>query len=154
MLIRKMGPEDIPEVSAMVVESFSHSVAGDLSDEGVATFMELSSPEAFRRRMQEDNCMLVHEEAGEIMGMVELKEGRHVAMLFVAPGKQRHGVGRGLVREVLKHRRTHCVTVSASISSVPAYESFGFRATGPEKESEGLRYVPMSIECGEKVSLI
>lgn len=40
-----------------------------------------------------------------ITGLVELKEGRHVAMLFVAPYCQRKGIGMCLMRAALEHGR-------------------------------------------------
>ena len=146
MTIKEIEQGDIQDVSSIVVAAFLDAVADGLSQEGVATFMEISKPEAFAQRMHEDNLMLVYQADGEIMGMIELKEGRHVAMLFVSPNHQRQGIGRELVRAALKHSRVHSVTVSASLSSVPAYQSYGFDVVGAEEEKQGLRYIPMKIE--------
>ncbi|MFO7594207.1 MAG: GNAT family N-acetyltransferase [Pseudomonadota bacterium] len=146
MTVRAMQLGDVQEVSRIVMAAFSDSVASGLSQEGVSTFMGLSAPEAFAKRMSEDNCMLVYEEQDGIVGMIELKEGRHVAMLFVAPGSQGRGIGRELVREALSRRRVQSVTVSASLTSVIAYEKYGFEVVGAEEETQGLRYIPMKIE--------
>ncbi|MCG8462149.1 MAG: GNAT family N-acetyltransferase, partial [Holophagales bacterium] len=32
--------------------------------------------------------------------------------------------------------------------AVPVYESFGFRATGPRQEKDGIAFVPMRLEAG------
>lgn len=146
MTIRQMALEDTEAVCRTVVASFLEAVAVDLSEEGVATFLELAAPEAFAQRMTEDNSMYVYEEGGKIIGMVEVREGRHLAMLFVAPDQQSRGVGHELVQEALRHRRVESVTVSASLRSVSAYESYGFEVVGPEGEDQGLRYIPMKIE--------
>jgi len=144
-----MEKNDAEEVSKIVISSFLHSVADHLSDEGIATFMDISSPESFRNRLNEDNLMFVSESADGIKGIVELKKGRHVAMMFVAPEMQRMGIGRELIEEALKHSRTNPVTVSASLTSVIAYEKYGFEIVGPEKEKQGIRYRPMKFELKE-----
>jgi len=144
-----MKTDDTQEVSKVVVTSFMDSVADHLPGEGVDTFLELSSPESFQKRMSEDNLMFVSESKDGIKGVIELKEGRHVAMLFVAPEMQGMGIGRKLVKEALKHCRTDSVTVSASLTSVSAYEKYGFEVTGPEEEKQGLRYKPMKIKLNK-----
>ncbi len=144
-----MNQSDATEVSKIVVSAFQDSVASGLSEEGINAFSGLSSPEAFSKRLVEDNTMFVYEEQGQILGMVELKEGRHVAMLFVSPAHQKRGIGQKLIAAALACRRVQSVTVSASIPSVPAYQSYGFNVVGAEEEKQGLRYVPMQIELNQ-----
>jgi len=145
MAIKEMKLGDVQEVSKIVVAAFLDSVACELTQEGISTFKGLSSPEAFAKRMNEDNHMFVYEEQGEIMGMIELKEGRHVAMLFVSPAHQKRGIGKILIEAAITCRCVQTITVSASIPSVPAYQSYGFNVIGAEEEKQGLRYVPMQI---------
>ncbi|WP_415888044.1 GNAT family N-acetyltransferase [Neptuniibacter sp. QD37_6] len=146
MIIREMKKGDIEGVSQVCLDAFSDSVAGSLSDEGIATFTAISSADAFAERMKADNRMLVAEgKNGEILGVVELKEGHHIAMLFVTPSQQKGGIGRGLLTAVLKYARSETVTVSASLPSVPAYQKYGFKLAGDVGELSGLVYQPMEI---------
>jgi hypothetical protein len=46
-------------------------------------------------------------------------------------------------------RRTHTVTVGASIPSVPAYQSFVSNFVGAEEEKQGRRYVRMQISINQ-----
>lgn len=94
-----MKIDDVEAVSRVAVSAFMDSVADGLSKEGIATFLSLSAPESFAARMNEDIHMLVCEINDELIGMVELKEGRHVAMLFVVPAAQKRGIGRALVKK-------------------------------------------------------
>lgn len=144
-MIRKLTTSDIPKVSEVALASFMDSVAPQLTDEGIATFTKIASPEAFTKRMALDHLMFVAEDAEGICGVVELKEGRHIALLFVASEKQGRGIGRALIETALQHHRVSPVTVSASLTSVRAYEKYGFEITGPEAEEHGLRYRPMSM---------
>ncbi|MCP1340549.1 GNAT family N-acetyltransferase [Idiomarina sp. M1R2S28] len=151
MIIRKMEEKDLEAVSAICLASFLQSVADSLSDEGVSTFSTIAASHSFGERMKGDNLMLVAESDGKTVGVIELKQGRHVAMLFVSPDYQKKGVGKKLLAAALEHARTDIVTVSASLSSVPAYEKYGFECKGATGESEGLIYQPMEIELNSSM---
>ena len=45
-----------------------------------------------------------------------------------------------------RHARVDVLRVSASLSSVPAYERYGFACAGEAAESSGLRYQPMDMQ--------
>lgn len=144
--IRALTERDIDAVGALCLASFMQAVATSLPPQGIATFRQLVSPAAFLGRMQGDNVLLMSATAeGTPRGMIELKNGRHVAMFFVAPGQQRQGLGRQLLRAALHHARAEVVTVSASLPSVPAYLRFGFDYAGEVAESAGLIYQPMAL---------
>ncbi|WP_415888172.1 GNAT family N-acetyltransferase [Neptuniibacter sp. SY11_33] len=150
MIIREMNENDIEGVSHVCLDAFFDSVAGLLSDEGIATFAAIASPDAFANRMKVDNRILVAEgDNGEIVGVVELKEGRHIAMLFVTPSQQKCGIGRRLLETVLIYARSETVTVSASLPSVPAYQKYGFKVQGEVRELSGLVYQSMEIKVNQ-----
>lgn len=149
MIIRNMEEKDLGAVSAICMDAFLQSVAGTLSDEGNSTFSNIATCDAFRDRMKGDNSILVAENDGQIEGVIELKEGRHVAMLFIRPERQKKGIGSQLLASALKHAKVDTVTVSASLSSVPAYEKYGFACKGEVGESAGLLYQPMEIKLSQ-----
>lgn len=151
MNIREIEEKDIEAVSAICLASFSESVADTLSEEGISSFAKIAASDAFLNRMKEDNLMLVAERDGEIEGVIELKEGRHIAMLFVEPKKQMKGIGRELISSALSYARVSTVTVSASLSSVLAYRKYGFECKGDIAESAGLVYQPMEIKLNKSI---
>lgn len=146
VLIRPMQASDADTVSTICMTSFTQSVADTLPVEGVETFANIAANSAFLARMQGDNRMLVAELDGSIAGVIELKEGRHVAMLFVCPKCQQQGIGRALLHAALDEARVATITVSASLSSVAAYTKYGFVSSGAIAESAGLIYQPMVLE--------
>ncbi len=146
MNIREIKEKDIEAVSAVCLASFSTSVAGSLPEEGILTFSKIASSVAFLNRMKEDNLMLVAECDGKVVGVIELKEGSHIAMLFVEPGKQMKGIGRKLLSSALSYAKVGTVTVSASLSSVPMYRKYGFECKADIAQSAGLIYQPMEVE--------
>ncbi len=124
--------------------------AGTLSDEGISTFSNIAARDAFLDRMNSDNFMLIAENEGKVEGVIELKEGRHVAMLFIRPERQKSGIGRKLLLSALNHAKVETVTVSASLSSVPAYEKYGFECNGEVGESASLVYQPMELKLNRQ----
>ncbi len=151
--IRLMEKHDVNTASAICMASFTASVAGTLAEEGVSTFSKIAAADALLDRMQADSLLLVAECDGHIRGVVELREDRHIAMLFVEPAYQRQGIGRKLLAAALDRARAETVTVRASLSSVPAYEKYGFTCTGDVSESVGLVYQSMEIDL-DKARLV
>ncbi|MCH1918069.1 GNAT family N-acetyltransferase [Shewanella sp. A3A] len=145
MLIRPLTDADLAAVSALCISAFEHSVAATVTPEGIATFNAIATSEALAERRLQDNVILVAEQQGELLGMIELKAGHHLSMLFVAPTQQHHGVGRQLLQAVLAHARAQTITVKSSLPAVGAYERYGFKATGAIAESAGLTYQPMLL---------
>lgn len=143
MQIRTLNHDDLPSASALCLDAFGVAVAPSLSAQGVETFARVAAVPAFAERMQGDNLMLACVADGVITGLIELKQGRHVAMLFVAPGWQRLGIGRRLMNAALAQARGEVVTVKASLPSVGAYLRYGFVLAGPVGELAGLVYQPM-----------
>ncbi|MBT0964115.1 GNAT family N-acetyltransferase [Denitromonas iodatirespirans] len=149
VIVRKMAENDLEAVSAICMSSFLGSVADTSSCEGVSTFSKIAASNAFLDRMKGDNLMLVAEDNGKIEGIIEFKEGRHVAMLFINPGRQKEGIGRKLLSAAMNYAKVETVTVRASLSSVPAYEKYGFECKGEASESAGLAYQPMEIKLNQ-----
>lgn len=143
MSIREMTRDDLPQVSRVCMEAFMASVASTLPAQGIETFRGIASVESFGRRMQDDTTLLVFADGPSVKGVVELKAGRHVAMLFVDPPHQGQGIGRRLVEAAISHARSERITVNASLPSVPAYTKYGFRCCSAVGESGGLVYQPM-----------
>lgn len=149
MHIRKIEQQDLARVSSICMKAFMCSVAPSLSSEGIDTFRGIAAADSFFNRLKDGNSILVLEDSGEIQGVIELKEGRHVAMLFVDPKSQNKGIGSKLFSAVIAYARTDIVTVSASLNSVPAYLKYGFVCIGEPAEKSGLKYQPMEFKLNK-----
>lgn len=145
MAVRALLAADLEQASRVCMAAFMGAVAESLPPLGIETFARIASVEGFRARMVQDNVMLAYAQEDRLIGFAELKEGRHVAMLFVDPAAQQQGVGKALMAAMIEQARVEVLTVSASLSSVPAYERYGFTCTGEAAESSGLRYQPMEM---------
>ncbi|WP_353460773.1 GNAT family N-acetyltransferase [Halomonas elongata] len=68
---------------------------------------------------------------------------------MISPERQKEGVGRKLLSSAINYAKVETVTVSASLSSVSAYEKYGFECKGEASESAGLTYQPMEIKLNK-----
>lgn len=145
LTVRPLSPTDLHAANTVCISAFMASVAPTLAEEGINTFLAIAATEAFAARMAQDNLILIAERGEQAAGLIELKQGRHLAMLFVAPDQQRQGVGRQLLAAVLPHVRGELLTVSAALPSVSAYLDYGFECCGDIGQSAGLTYQPMQL---------
>lgn len=145
MKIREMIKSDVTAVSKVCIEAFDFSVAQTVSEQGIETFKEIASCDEFLKRMAQDNVILVAEKGSKVVGVIELKEGRHLAMLFVSPQSQKEGIGIGLFKAALAFTKTDILTVSASLPSIPAYLKYGFELEGEKQTHAGLVFQPMQM---------
>jgi|SRR5471030_1179501 len=84
--------------------------------------------------------------AGELAGVVGVRDGTHLFHLFVA----RRFHGGGLARQLWQAAQAGAApgstwTVNASPHAAAMYEHFGFRATGPRVEQGGVAWIPMYL---------
>ncbi|MCU1088659.1 GNAT family N-acetyltransferase [Stenotrophomonas maltophilia] len=140
--IRPAHVDDLPAISAVCLAAFTAAVAPSLSAAGIATFGSVAAAEAFGARLHGDNQILVAEQDGRVVGVVELK-GRHLAMLFVDPGCHGQGIGHAIFEAVLPQVREPVLTVRASLNAVPTYLRYGFVLDGDVSELNGLVYQQM-----------
>lgn len=153
MRVRPMTEQDADEVSALCIDVFLKSVAPYLAETGVENFCKVAAPENLISRLTGGNVILLMEDSRRITGVVELREGRHVAIFFVASDCQRRGVGRRLMSALSEYMRADVITVNASLNSVAAYEHYGFACSGEVAESDGLIYQPMQAKRERLMSL-
>ncbi len=149
MQYRPMTPDEAPAVAAMVIAAFDEFIAPDYSAEGIAEFHEFAAPDALVDRMAQDHFVRVAVADGTPVGMVEIRQNNHVALLFVDRAYQHHGIAKHLLKLALADARAANpdlarVTVNSSRFGVPAYERLGFRQTGPERTVNGIVFIPMA----------
>jgi GNAT superfamily N-acetyltransferase len=141
--------EDV-EVTNLVARSFNEFVASDFSEEGIEEFFKYANARALQKRSEGNHFVLVAESGGVIAGMIEIREMRHVSMLFVDKAFHRKGIGMELFNAALKriksdNARPDKVTVFSSRFAVPFYESVGFVQTEEEKVIHGVIHIPMAL---------
>jgi GNAT superfamily N-acetyltransferase len=145
---RRMRADEVGRVAALVRRVHAAFVAPDESPEGRATFARYAAAEAMAARAGDHQIWLA--EAGDaLVGVLEVRGGAHVALLFVDGARQRRGIGRGLLGAAFGAAAAWpALTVNSTPDAVGAYERLGFVATAPPQEQHGLRFVPMRRAAG------
>ena len=145
MHIRTAHSDDITQLHQLYMQTFMHNIAPLLSDEGITTFQQIATESSIQTRLtgSDFQVWVAENRDAETIGAAELKKGQHLAMLFVAPSQQRQGIGHALVQHLLSQSTAPSITVSASLSSVEAYQRYGFEICGEVDEHAGLVFQPM-----------
>ncbi|MFI5323811.1 MAG: GNAT family N-acetyltransferase [Thermodesulfobacteriota bacterium] len=142
------------EVCNLVARSFNEFVAPDFGEDGIEEFFNYSNPRALRKRSEDDHFVLVAEAEGVIAGMIEIKEMRHVSMLFVDKAFHRRGIAKNLLNAALDRMKSNGrppekVAVHSSRFAVPFYEKLGFVRTEEEKIIHGIIHISMALNLSE-----
>ena len=146
---RPMRVDEAPAVSEMVIAAFDEFIAPDYGPDGIAEFHQFAGADALVARMTENHFVRVAVAGSAPVGMIEIRENNHVALLFVDKAHQHHGVATSLLELALADARAANpdlarVTVNSSRFGVPAYEKLGFRQTGAERTVNGIVFIPMA----------
>lgn len=146
-IYRDMQRGEEQGIIALVRRVFEACVAPAFAPQGVAEFYRFL--EALPRRLADGvSFVLLALEEERPVGMIEMRDGEHIALFFVDMSHQRRGIGRALLaqaiaRALCAHPALPTISVHASPNAVPAYERMGFHATGDERQMNGIRFVPM-----------
>lgn len=148
--IRLMRQDEVKAVCSLVMDVFMEFIAPLHDASGIAGFSNYANPASMTAR-QNHHFVLVAEVDRRIVGVVEMRDYRHLALLFVAADYQGQGISRQLwdaARAICleKHPHIDAFTVNAAPNSLAVYEHFGFVATDREQFSNGIRFTPMRVE--------
>jgi GNAT superfamily N-acetyltransferase len=147
VLYREMAAGEEQLVLDLAMRVFDQAVRPDFSAQGAAEFAASA-----RRFLIDDSAghvVFVAESDGELVGMIDVRDHSHVCLFFVEAGHRGTGVGSALLAEAVSRVLAgdpvgELLTVNSAPGAVGAYGRFGFEATAPEREHNGIRYVSMS----------
>jgi GNAT superfamily N-acetyltransferase len=112
-----------------------------MEPQGVKIFEEFAAAEAIRSRDAIGSSTYVALDGARLLGVLHIKDGSHIALLFVLPAFHKQGIGRALIQ--VADQSSKLLTVHSSTNATNSYASYGFGACGPEQLSNGIRFVPM-----------
>ncbi len=125
--------------------------APDYSQEGIKNFRNFVTDEMLRKMFLAGHYQLfVAIDGGKYVGMLSLREKKHISLLFVDEQYHHNGVGSALIKFVSKYAKEEeglsCLTVNSSPYAVDFYRTRGFKDLGPETEADGIRFTPMELK--------
>ena len=156
---RLMESGDEAAICELIIEVFNEFEAPEYPQEGVEEFLRYIKPNLLRKRAESDHFTLVALAEELIVGMIEIRELRHISLMFVRKAYHRQGIAKNLFQRALER----CLqlnpdltemTVNSAPCAVPIYERFGFIAQSEEMVSNGIRFIPMKKILSEAVEEI
>lgn len=147
MRIRKATIADACAISHLIRPLAQTYIAQDFPPEGAANLLASMAPEAIERYFVAGYEYHVADQNGVIVGVVGVRDNRHLFHLFVADEYQR----RGFARQLWLVARDACrqsgnigeFTVNSSVFALAMYRKFGFLETGRPETRHGVTSVPM-----------
>lgn len=147
--IRRAREDEWYDAMALAWKTFLKFEACDYSERGVKSFQEFITDKVlYRMFIKGVYHLYIAVEEEKIVGIISLRDGKHISLLFVDEKNHRHGIGRELIaylETIVKKENVPDLTVNASPYGVEFYHKVGFKDLGPEVEKDGIVYTPMVL---------
>jgi len=151
LALRTATPGDAAAISALIHELMPYMT---LSPDGAGAqqFIGSMSAAAIGRYVADPAYRYwIADADGALAGVVAVRDNSHLFHLFVANAWQRHGFARRMWEAArlaaVAAGNPGYFTVNSSVYALAMYERFGFAATGPKVEQNGIAYVPMRLHA-------
>jgi predicted GNAT family N-acyltransferase len=134
------------EISSLIIKIFDEFIGSEYSELGQQNFRSFASPKSILERNMNGNILLTYKINKQIVGIIEVRENKHICLFFVDPTHHNKGIGRQLMQKLLQMLvgKTESLSVYSSKFAEPIYQKLGFKSLGKLKEKDGIKYIPMS----------
>lgn len=148
--IRNAYRDEWEDAMALAWRTFLRFEADVYSPEGVKNFENFITDSTLYRMFVVGSYQLfVALDGKKIVGMLTLRDGTHISLLFVDEKYHRRGIGRALLQYMSNYLLTEVqafrVTVNSSPYGVGFYHRLGFRDLRPQEKKDGIIYTPMEF---------
>lgn len=148
--IRFAYNEEWQEAMTIAWKTFLKFEACDYSERGVQSFQEFITDETLRKMfIKGEYRLLVALKDKKIVGIISVRDGSHISLLFVDEMFHKKGIGRLLVNTLGKYLKQEegktKMTVNAAPYAIGFYHKLGFVDIQTEQETDGIRYTPMEL---------
>lgn len=148
--IRNAYRDEWEDAMALAWRTFLRFEADVYSPEGVKNFENfITDSTLYRMFVVGSYQMFVALDGKKIVGMLTLRDGTHISLLFVDEKYHRRGIGRALLQYMCHYLLTEVqacrVTVNSSPYGVGFYHRLGFRDLRPQEKKDGIIYTPMEF---------
>jgi ribosomal protein S18 acetylase RimI-like enzyme len=150
LTIREAKPEDAGRISELIASLARYFLADPDRPQDAAAFFETIAPGTIAESIASGRYRYhVAEIAGELAGIVGVRDAGHLYHLMVAEPFHRQGIASTLwgmaKKAAAADGNTGRFTVNSSLNAVRVYERFGFTATGAVQVQNGIAFMPMEL---------
>ena len=152
MNIRQAQNYDIEAISALAYSLTIKYITPEFPPAARDALLNSMTIDAIARHVESGVQYHVAESRGCIIGVVGIKDNRHLYHLFVNENYQRQGVARHLwqaaMQQCLAIGNPGEFTVNSSLYAKAIYEKLGFVAQSGPVERNGIAAIPMKMKVG------
>lgn len=141
-------PEDWEYAMELAFRVFLKFEAKEYGKEGTDAFVNFITDEMLKKLFLSGHYILfVAKKNKEIVGLISIRNGNHISLLFVDATLHRMGIGSKLIEKVVSYLKSdslfQSVTVNAAPYAIDFYKKVGFIETGEMSQEGGIIYLPM-----------
>ncbi len=153
IIISQAQSNEAATLSVFIRSVYDVSVAPHYLQRGNNEFYTYIDSSAIKNRLETNHWILMAENGSQLLGIIEVRDDKHVSMLFVKLDHQRKGIGKQLLEAAIKkanksNPNLKKMTVHSSPNSLAAYERLGFKPVSQEKMVNGIRFTTMEKTIG------
>jgi GNAT superfamily N-acetyltransferase len=153
LTIREATPDDAGRISTLIASLARYFLADPERPQDAAAFFETITPATIADSIAGGRYRYhLAEGAGELAGIVGVRDAGHLYHLMVAEPLHGQGIASTLwdiaKEAAASDGNTGRFTVNSSVNAVPVYGRFGFVATGAVQVQNGIAFVPMELNGG------
>lgn len=146
--IRQANIYDWDEAIALAWQTFLKFEAKDYGQEGIDNFRDFLSDALMRRMfLKGEYPMFIALEGRTQVGMISLRNRKHISLLFVEENHHHRGIGKTLIKSMEEYIRREyqgrIITVNAAPYAIGFYHQVGFEDVAPQLSKDGILYTPM-----------
>ncbi len=144
IIIRKAFESEWEQAMELAWKTFLKFEADEYGEEGKKNFLDfISNEQLFQMFLTENYKLSLALCEGKIVGMVTLRSGHHISLLFVDEKYHRKGIATALLSHIQSELEDKTLTVNSSPYGEAFYSKVGFVKTDEWTTADGITYLPM-----------
>lgn len=155
IIISNANSDDWEPAMELAWRVFLKYEAPEYGDEGTKHFLDFISDEKMFKMFTVGEYKLAVAKDGEIIvGIVSLRNGNHVSLLFVDEAYHKKGIGRKLLayaQSEFLHPSDCRLSVNAAPYAIDFYKKVGFTGNMELQKADGITFLPMM--CFERIEV-
>lgn len=145
MEIRILRGHEIKMANQFIKDVFLQCLSFNYSSKGIQEFMNTFDDENILSLMKSKHLMMIGAIDDKLVGVIGVRDLKHIQCLFVDSQYQRQGIGTQLLNYA-KNLMYGQVSVHADLSAKDFYLHNGFVVSGKVEEIQGISFVPMMYQ--------
>lgn len=145
MEIKILRGHDAIGACQLIKDIFIKTIGQTYSEEGKNEFLSSFDEEKILSQMRQGHLIMLGAFGERLIGVLGIRDFKHIQSLFVLPSYQNQSVGTQLINQAKKLMHG-IISVNADIHAVGFYQKQGFIQINQQQCVHGICFVPMTYE--------